>query len=51
MSILMKIVLGIGAVLLIVGSTCITIAALWKSRTNSGEGKASPRQPFETEDE
>ena len=40
MPILMKIVLGIGAVVLIIGSTLVTIAALFPPQEYKGEGKA-----------
>lgn len=36
----MKIVLGIGAVVLIIGSTLVTIAALFPPHEYKGEGKA-----------
>ena len=41
MSVLVKIVLGIGAVLLVVGSTCVTIAALFPPKEYKGDGKTS----------
>ena len=39
MSILTEIVFGIGAVVLIVGSTLVTIAALFQSKEYKGDGK------------
>lgn len=44
MSILVKIGLGIGAVLLIIASICVTIAALLppKEYTGESEGKVEP---------
>lgn len=42
MSILIKIGLCIGAVLLLVGSTLVTIVALFPPKEYKGDGKASP---------
>ena len=39
MSILTKIAVGIFAVLLILGSVCVTIAALFPSKEYKGDGK------------
>lgn len=39
MSILVKIGLGIGAVLLIIASICVTIAALFPPKEYTGESK------------
>ena len=41
MSILVKIGLGIGAVLLIVASICVTIAALFPPKEYKGDGETS----------
>ena len=41
MSILMKIGIGIGAVLLIIASICVTIAALFPPKEYKGDGKTS----------
>jgi len=39
MSIMLKIVLGIGVILLGLGSTCVTIAALFQPMEYKGDGK------------
>ena len=44
MSIVTKIALGIGAVLLIVGSTLVTIAALFQPRNRRGRDE-EPKKP------
>lgn len=40
MSLLIKIILSIGAVFLVVGSTLVTIAALFPPKDYKGDGKA-----------
>ena len=40
MSLLTKIVLSIGAVLLVIGSTCVIIVALFPPKEYKGDGKA-----------
>ena len=39
MSLLTKIALGIGVVILVIGSTLVTIAALFQPRDYKGDGK------------
>ena len=39
MSILIKIVVGIGIVLMVIGSICVTIAAIFPPKEYKGEGK------------
>ena len=41
MSILIKIALSIGAIILILGSTCVTIAALFQPKEYKGDGRIS----------
>lgn len=41
MSLLMKIVLGVGAVLLALGSICVTVAVLFQPKEYKGDGKVS----------
>ena len=40
MSLIIKIALAIGAVILILGSICVTIAALFPPKEYKGDGKA-----------
>ena len=41
MSFIMKIILGIGAVMLVLGSICVTIAALFPPKEYKGDGRKS----------
>lgn len=44
MSLLTKVALGIGAVLLVLGSTLVTVAALFQPRKHRG-GDEEPKRP------